>query len=307
MFETPILLLIFNRPETTQLTFNAIRLVKPRQLFVAADGPRPDKVTDAELCKATRSVIDQVDWPCELHTLFRDVNRGCGHGPAEAITWFFDQVEDGIILEDDCVPHQSFFPYCESLLEKFRHDELVYMISGTNALKKWTTRKESYFFSYMGHSYGWASWRRAWIKFDYEMRDWATEAGKQKIRNTLSLPVYFNHFSEEFTRYQLNRPDDVWDFQWLFSRWANGGKTIVPVVNLIKNIGFNADGTHCTNESDLMANLPLYEMGFPLIHTSQQINKLFDWCVFERFVNPQKRPFWKKVLLKAVKVRLGIH
>jgi hypothetical protein len=306
MFETPILLLIFNRPDATQQMVDALRTVKPRRLFVAADGPRPDKPTDNERCQAARSVINQIDWPCTVETLFRPDNRGCGRGPAEAITWFFDQVEDGIVLEDDCVPDQSFFPYCRTLLEKYRDDERVFMISGTNALKQWTIHRESYFFSYMGHSYGWASWRRAWAAFDYEMHEWATQVGKQKIRNTLSLSMYFNHFSAEFTKYQLSRPDDVWDFQWLYSRWANGGKTIVPVVNLIKNIGFNADATHTVHEADLLANLPLYEMTFPLIHPTRQLDKLFDWYVFERFVNSQKRPFWKKILLKAVKIRLSI-
>lgn len=304
MLETPVLLLIFNRPDTTQRTFDAIRAVKPRHLFVAADGPRSDKPTDVERCRNARSVIEQVDWSCTVQTLFRTENRGCGRGPAEAITWFFEQVEEGIILEDDCVPDPSFFPYCQTLLEKYRDDKQVYMITGTNALKRWTIRRESYFFSYMAHSLGWASWRRAWANFDYEMREWETETGKQKIRNTLSLPMYFNHFSAEFTKYQLSRPDDVWDFQWLYSRWANGGKTVVPTVNLISNIGFNADATHSVNESDLLANLPRHELEFPLVHPPQRLDKLFDWYVFERFVNPEKRPLWKKLLLKAVKIRI---
>ncbi|GAB3279213.1 hypothetical protein GCM10027347_53820 [Larkinella harenae] len=188
------------------------------------------------------------------------------------------------------------------MLEKYRHDEQVYMISGTNALKKWRPYKSSYFFSYMGHSLGWASWRRAWAAFDYDMRGWSTETGKQKVLSTLSSPLYFNHFSGEFTKYQLSRPDDVWDFQWLFARWSNGGQTIVPAVNLITNIGFHADATHSFNETDLRANLPRYEIPFPLVHPSHRIDKLFDWCVFERFVNPQRRPFWKKVLLKVIKL-----
>ena len=304
MFETPVLLILFNRPHTTQQTFDAIRQVKPRQLYVAADGPRLDKPTDAERCRAARAIIEQVDWPCTVHPLFRTENRGCGRGPAEAITWFFEQVEEGIIIEDDCVPAPSFFPYCQSLLEKYRYDTQVYMITGTNALKRWNARQESYFFSYMAHSLGWASWRRAWINFDYEMREWRTDSGKQKVRTTLSNPMYFNHFSAEFTKYQLSKPSDVWDFQWLYCRWANGGKTVVPVVNLISNIGFNDDATHSLNESDLLANLPRYEMKFPLIYPDRRIDKLFDWYVFERFINLKKRPLWKKIVLKVIKFRL---
>lgn len=144
MFETPVLLIIFNRPDATRQTLDAIRRVRPRQLFVAADGPRPDKPTDPERCQAARAVIHEVDWPCAVQTLFRAENRGCGHGPAEAITWFFGQVEAGIILEDDCVPEESFFPYCQSLLEHYQHDDKVYMISGTNALRKWPFSKSSY-------------------------------------------------------------------------------------------------------------------------------------------------------------------
>lgn len=307
MFETPVLLIIFNRPDATQQTFNAIRAVKPRQLFVAADGPRSDRPTDKERCSAARSVIDQVDWPCTVRTLFRVENRGCGHAPAEAITWFFEQVEEGIILEDDCVAEPSFFPYCQTLLERYRHDEQVFMINGTNVLKRWTLRKESYFFSYMGHSYGWATWRRAWSAFDYDMRGWETEAGKQKIRQMLSGTVYYDYYSTAFTRYQQNRPDDIWDFQWAFSRWFNGGKAIVPTVNLIKNIGFNSEATHTLHETDLLANLPVYEMPFPLIPTKQGVNKLYDWYVFERFVNPAHRSFWKKVALTLVKSRLDLR
>ena len=305
MFETPVLLLIFNRPDATRQTLDAIRRVRPRQLFVAADGPRSNNPTDAQRCHDARAVIDDVDWPCTVQTLFRTENRGCGRGPAEAITWFFGQVEAGIILEDDCVPEESFFSYCQHLLEHYRHNDKVYMISGTNALKTWPVGKASYLFSYMGHSLGWATWRRAWAAFEYDMSGWASEQNRQQIRTLLKRPLYYDHFSTEFTKYYTTRPDDVWDFQWLFARWVNGGKTIVPTVNLITNIGFNADATHSVDETDLRANLPRYKMASPLIHPKQAIDNLFDWVVFERFVNPQRRPLWKKIILKALKISTG--
>lgn len=303
MFETPILFIIFNRCETAQEAFEVIRRIQPRYLFISADGPRDDRPIDIELCNDTRAAILQmIDWPCVLKTLFRSTNRGCGRGPAEAITWFFDQVEEGIVLEDDCVPDISFFPYCQALLAKYRYNDKIYMITGTNALQRWLVHKRSYFFSYMGHSLGWASWRRAWSAFDYNMGEWMSNAGKQKIKITLSSPLYFNHFSREFSKYHLNSPNDVWDFQWLFARWVNGGKTIVPSVNLITNIGFNADATHSFNETDLLANLPKYKIKFPLIHSNHKVDKFFDWYVFERFINNKPRPFWKKVLLKLLKI-----
>ncbi|MCK8494892.1 nucleotide-diphospho-sugar transferase [Spirosoma sp. RP8] len=302
MFEIPILLLIFNRPDTTQRTFDAIRAAKPQYLFVAGDGPRSEKPTDVVRCQAARAVIEQIDWPCTVKTLFRTENRGCGRGPAEAITWFFEQVEEGIILEDDCVPDPSFFPYCQSLLEKYRHDEQVYMITGTNALRKWGYQKCSYFFSYMAHSLGWATWRRAWNAFDYEMTGWDTSAGQQKVKNTLFNQAYFNHYQTEFSKYQATRPDDVWDFQWAFARWVNGGKTAVPAVNLVENIGFNADATHSFYENDLLANIPLYRMDLPLKAPAKKLDKLFDWYLFERFISQEKRTTFKRVTLKLIKI-----
>ena len=304
MFETPVLLIIFNRPDATRQTLDAIRHVRPRQLFVAADGPRPNKPTDAERCRAARVVIEEIDWPCTVQTLFRSENRGCGRGPAEAISWFFGQVEEGIILEDDCVPDPSFFLYCQTLLEKYRHDEQVFMISGTNALKTWPVRKESYLFSYMGHSLGWASWRRAWAAFDYDMAGWASGLNQQKIRELLKRPLYYDHFCAEFDKYHTTRPNDVWDFQWLFARWINGGKTIVPTVNLITNIGFNADATHSVYETDPLANLPLHQMGFPLKHPADEVDQFFDWYLFERFISLRKRPLWKKIVLKTIRMTL---
>ena len=301
MFETPVLFIVFNRPETTRQTFEVIRQAQPRHLFVAADGPRTNKPTDVERCQNTRAVIEQIDWPCTVRTLFRTENRGCGRGPAEAITWFFNQVEEGIILEDDCVPDPSFFPYCQSLLETYRHDEQVYMITGTNALRKWRSRTSSYFFSNMAHSLGWASWRRAWRTFDYEMTDWSIASAQQKVQNTLSYKSYFRHYYTEFTKYQQAKPDDVWDFQWAFARWVNGGKTAVPSVNLIKNIGFNADATHSFYEDDLLANLTLYSIEFPLRASVQKIDRLFDWYLFERFINQKKRTILKKIALKLIK------
>ena len=302
MLQTPVLLIVFNRPDTTQQTFDAIRRAKPQYLFVAADGPRANKPTDMERCRDTRAIINQIDWPCTIQTLFRDENRGCGRGPAEAITWFFDQVEEGIILEDDCVPDPSFFPYCQSLLESYRNNEQVYMITGTNALRKWGNRKNSYFFSYMAQSLGWASWRRAWQAFDYEMSDWSNISAQKKVENTLSYKSYFKHYQTEFVNYQQTRQDDVWDFQWAYARWVNGGKTAVPSVNLIKNIGFNADATHSFYENDLLSKIELYTIEFPLEKPIQNVDLLFDWYLFERFISQKKRTTVKKIILKVIKI-----
>lgn len=303
MFTTPVLLILFNRPGTTQQTFNVLKQVKPRYLFVAADGPRASVPDDAERCRVTRAIIEtQIDWDCDLRTLFRTENRGCGYGPAESISWFFEHVEAGIVLEDDCLPELSFFSFCQQLLERYAADRRVYMITGTNALKKWFRCRHSYFFSYMGHSLGWASWRRAWQAFDYTMEGVDTERVQKRLRTTLTNRPYADYYVAQFLKYRKTRPTDVWDFQWLFARWANGGCTIVPAVNLISNIGFSADATHSFNEDDLLAKLPVYPIPFPLKHAQLKIDRLFDWVVFERFVNPKPRSLWKKIMLKSIRL-----
>ena len=165
MFETPVLLLIFNRPALTREVFDTIRQQKPKFLFVAADGPRPDRKDDIEKCKATREIINP-DWDCELYTLYRDENLGCGRGPAEVISWFFNHVEQGIILEDEVIPSMSFSRYCSELLEIYRDEQRVFMISGINLLSPWKAEESSYTFAYLGGIPAWAPWKRAWDKFD---------------------------------------------------------------------------------------------------------------------------------------------
>ncbi|GAB3961656.1 hemolytic protein HlpA [Spirosoma harenae] len=302
MLATPILLLVFNRPGIAQKSFEQIRKVKPRQLFIAADGPRPNKPGDIEACAATREIINQIDWPCDLKTLFRNENRGCGRGPAEAISWFFAHVEQGIILEDDCLAHTSFFTFCEELLETYRSDTSISMISGTNPVVNWKFSRNSYLFSNVGFSWGWASWRRAWLHFDYTASQWATPAGKEKVRKQLTSDALYNHFSREFDYYFKDVRNDVWDFQWLFSRLFEGTYSIIPTVNLITNIGYDENATHTFDPGMGIGILPTISLKFPLKHPdSQKIDNYFDWYVFERFVNPEKRSLAKKTVLKLIK------
>lgn len=300
MFETPILLLVFNRPQTAQKVFDEIRKGKPKYLFIAADGPRHDKPDDKVKCEATRQIIHQIDWDCELKTLFREENRGCGRGPAEAITWFFEHVEQGIILEDDCLPDLSFFSFCEELLTKYKFEERIGMICGTNPLISWQQKKESYIFSKIGFNWGWATWRRAWKNFDYNATLWSTHDGKQEVKSFLNNDEYFNHFSAEFDSYFAEVRRDVWDFQWLFCRFYHKSYSIVPSVNLITNIGFNEDATHTFYEKDLLSDLLKLSINTPLIHPQIKVDKFFDWIIYERFFNPKKRNLIKKIILKVI-------
>ena len=168
---TAVLFLVFNRPETTARVFDAIRKARPPRLYVAADGPRTNRPGEAERVEKVRQIATAVDWPCEVNTLFRKDNIGCKRAVSGAITWFFEKEEEGIILEDDTLPSQSFFWFCQELLEIYRDDERIFIISGYNKQDEWNAEKVDYFFSYFGGIWGWASWRRAWKHFDIEMTD----------------------------------------------------------------------------------------------------------------------------------------
>nr|WP_295923789.1 nucleotide-diphospho-sugar transferase [uncultured Dyadobacter sp.] len=237
-----------------------------------------------------------------MKTLFRESNRGCGHGPAEAITWFFDHVEEGIILEDDCLPDERFFPFCAELLERYRTNEQIAMISGTNFLGQWKANRQSYLFSALGGTWGWASWRRAWNYFDYSAAAWNTAEGKWRVAETLGRKSFFRHYAQEFDFYFKEQRRDVWDFQWYFSRLYHRGYSIVPTVNLISNIGFDGDGTHTFGAKSPFFLMPAYALPFPLKHTDIEIDQFYDWYLFERFINPEKRSLWKRIILKVVKL-----
>ena len=184
--KTPILFLIFNRLDTTRRVFEEIRKQKPRQLFVASDGPRVNKDGEREIVEKTRKlVLDNIDWECEVKTLFRGENLGCKIAVSSAIDWFFENIEEGIILEDDCLPAQSFFGYCEELLEKFREDGRISVISGDNFQFGWRNTSDSYYFSKNCHIWGWATWRRAWERYDVEMKTYPNFKKKEKIIHKL--------------------------------------------------------------------------------------------------------------------------
>lgn len=273
--KTPVLFIIFNRPETTQKVFNAIRKAQPKMLFIAADGPRVGREDDKKKCEEARDIIKQVDWDCEVKTLYQDNNLGCGYGPSTAITWFFDNVEEGIILEDDCLPDLSFFSYCEEILSKYRNDDKVYMISGSNYLPKSLKLKESYYFSNLPHIGGWATWRRAWINYSFGLNGYNEFKKENKIKQIWSDKNIQEYFLERLDEI-INGKTDAWDYQWTYTIWNKNGFSVAPSVNLISNIGFGADGTHTFNENDISANLPLEEMKFPLVDYNAGIYNLGD-------------------------------
>lgn len=243
-FTTPILFIIFNRPDTTQLVFNEIKKIKPTKLFVVADGPRSHKEGEKDRCDQAKNIIDQVDWDCEVVKNFSDTNLGCGKRVSSGITWFFENVESGIILEDDCVPDQSFFPFCQDLLEKYKYDERIMMISGNNFQFGKKRGGGSYYFSKYNHIWGWASWRRAWEYYDYDIKTFPSFLENKEIENiwpsSKNMQAYWVRNFKKVFFHTL----DTWDYQWTYVMWKEGGLCILPNVNLVKNIGFDDRSTH---------------------------------------------------------------
>ena len=291
MFETPILFLIFNRPDTTALVFEQIKGVKPKHLFIAADGPRDNRPGEADLCKASRDIVLQgIDWECEVKTLFREVNLGCGVAPAKAINWFFDNVDQGIILEDDCLPDPSFFTYCELLLEKYKYDDRVLTIGGTN-LGYTLQNGNSYEYSRFMNMWGWASWKRSAKIIDYSLLNWKKIYFKKlflisRTHTGNSIDINWINYWQNYFDIVSSGNLDCWDYQWVFSQLLHRKISIFPAKNLIKNIGFTHNATHTVYPNHPIAHLLLQSLSFPLHHPKHTfIDKDYEeefikkiWC-----------------------------
>lgn len=261
-----VLFLVFNRPDVTARCFEAIRAARPPRLYVAADGPRAEREGEAARCDSVRAIATDVDWPCEVRTLFRDENLGCRQAVSGALDWFFAAEEQGIVLEDDCLASPEWFPFAEEMLERFHDDERVMCISASHFHGAAHRPADSYFFSRYNHCWGWASWRRAWAMYDDDMVDWPA------LRQTAWLRVV-GHGSYLFQRYwtrlfdvvREGRRMDSWAYRWTYSCWVQSGLTVLPGRNLVSNIGFDADATH-TGAGALDGATPLEGMEFPLRH-----------------------------------------
>ncbi len=295
----PVLLITFNRPAHTNKVFEVIRKNKISKLYVFQDGVRANHPQDLDKSKEVRDIFaENIDWDCELKTFYSEINLGCGYGPVAAINWFFKQEEAGIILEDDCLPADSFFPFCADLLQKYKEDKRVGIISGFNPLQKWKSNAYSYSFSLLGGNWGWASWRDRWAKFDYSAKAWQTKEGKDRVKTILARDKYYKLFTKEFNTYLLEERADVWDFQWFFARLYNNYYSIVPSVNQIQNIGFGVESTHTSNSNDRVVRIHKGELLLPLVHPEVKINRFFDMVMFNRF--------WvgKKSILKRIGLKL---
>ncbi|MBD2753317.1 nucleotide-diphospho-sugar transferase [Spirosoma validum] len=259
-FNIPILFIVFNRPDTTSEVLNEIRKIKPQFLYIASDGPRNQNLDEIKRCEAVREIIKNgITWECEVIRLYQTKNLGCGKAVSTAITWFFQHVEQGIILEDDCVPNTSFFSFCKEMLEKYKYNENIYSITGQNIQFGRNYNNDSYFYSKYLYIWGWATWRRAWEKYDFDMQDWP-EFKEKKLDVVLNYKVdQIEYWKKNLDAFYKNEVDS-WDYQFLFTIWKNSALTIVPNKNLISNIGFREDATHTVTSNHRLSNLPTFEL-----------------------------------------------
>ena len=260
--QTAVLFLVFNRPDTTAQVFQAIRKVKPPRLYVAADGPRANREGEAERVALVCEIATAVDWPCEMKTLFREENLGCKYAVSGGISWFFEQEEQGIILEDDCLPHPDFFGFCETLLERYAADERVAVVTGDN-FQNGQHRGEagaSYYFSKYNHCWGWATWRRAWQHYQGDLLFWPEWSQSADWREKTLDPVERRYWGKIFQRVRAGQIDS-WAYSWTASVWFHGGLTATPNVNLVSNIGFGSDSTHTASADSPLAGMATGQLG----------------------------------------------
>lgn len=267
MTAAPVLFLNFNRPEHTRRAFEQIRRAQPARLYVHIDGPRSSRAADRQLCDEVAHTFSSVDWPCQLNILQQNENLGCRRAVSTALAWFFSYEVEGIILEDDIIPSSTFFSYCEELLERYREDPRVFMISGCNMVGAGRGSEVSYLFSQYMFIWGWATWRRSWERYDVDMAAWrngvAPKMLKTRFRDKLSQWYYWQNI---FTK-TCSGIIDTWDYQWLLSGWLSEAVGIFPTTNLVENIGFGGDATHTIGKApDHIAAARAKELRFPLVH-----------------------------------------
>jgi len=265
----PLALIVFNRPDVTERVFEAVRAAEPRQLFVLADGPRADRPEEAERCAETRAIFDRVDWECDVHRRLADENLGCGASVAEGLDWVFEHVDRVVVLEDDCLPDPSFFPFCADLLERFADDERIMHVSGSNlGSPPAACGGASYGFTTYPTIWGWATWRRAWGLYDREMKTWPrfrdaglveTIPANRRWRATLARDWEICYRKGPLWRHQ-------WAYQWQYSIVSESGLCVSPAVNLVANVGFGAAGAHTTLHEHEMGDVPVGAVERPLRH-----------------------------------------
>ncbi len=311
--QTTVAFCVYNRLEPAREVFRTIAKQRPERLLVIGDGPNRNRAGDREAVQATRDVI-KVDWPCDFQTCYSDTNLGCRKRMATGITWAFEQAEELIILEDDCLPDDSFFSFCSELLERYRNEPQIMSISGSNFQPSRCT-SDSYYFSRWTHIWGWASWRRAWDHYDVEMQDWPQTRDSGLLGNVVEQEGESEIWNHVFNNQHAGNID-TWDFPWLYACWMNGGRTVLPAKNLVTNIGFGDDATHTVDSASPLANQPRFsafeddgKLRHPLNIARDQVAD--DWTYRNMFAHLKPdlktgcsglKPWWKKLLRRKSRI-----
>ena len=266
--KTSVAIILFNRPDLTEEVFRVVAAARPSHLFLIADGPRADHPLDRERCAAARAVVERIDWSCDVHRNYADVNLGCGRRPASGISWVFEHVDEAIILEDDCVPHPSFFRYCDEMLERYRDEPRIMLVSGHDAYAPAAGTRSAYSYrvSRLVDTLGWGTWSRAWKSYDIQVARWPA-LRPTLLRRVTTHPAFVTEWTRALDRAYAERGDvDYWDYQWAMAVWERDGLAVVPSVNLVANHGFRPDATHTTSPDDPYARAQVVPMAFPLRH-----------------------------------------
>lgn len=303
--ETPVVMIIYNRPENTQEVFDQIAMMEPSELLVVADGPKDKQPGDEDRCRSAREVTEAVDWECDVSREYADSNLGLRKRFQTGLNWVFNEVEEAIILEDDCLPSQSFFRFTEDLLEEYRNDERVMDISGSNHLGTWKDSSQDYHFTRYGGIWGWATWADQWEKYRANMEGW----DNPEIRNLVRAYIgdedqwpYIRHLYQRTAKGSI----ETWDYQWGFTRAVNWGLTATPSRNLISNIGFGEEATNTTAEESSITGVSRHELEFPIeIRDTVASDFAYDRTYFK-----QKTSIWDRYptlqKVKTMSQRLGV-
>lgn len=291
--KTPVLFLVFNRPDLTERVFSQIRRARPPRLYVACDGPRRDFLEDDEKVSLVRDIATSVDWTCSVQTLFREDNLGCRLAVSSGINWFFEQEEEGIILEDDCVPTDSFFPFMEELLGRYRFERRIFHIDGSSFIPNRGVFTHDYSFSNYALIWGWATWRRAWSHYDINMKNLDILESSGYLRSMFGA-IYEQYWIDNLRKAKAGF--DTWDYQWFYTLWSNGGLAIRPSRSMVQNIGFRGDATHTKTEASKYSLLQPSEYDFPLRHPKALIPNFY----IDRITSKARFPVNRRIVLRSV-------
>lgn len=301
--KSPVALIIFNRPDTASAVFERIRQARPTRLYLIADGPRADRVGEAELVARTRALVDCVDWDCEVKTNFFESNFGCRVRIPSGLDWLFKHESEAIILEDDCLPHPTFFRFCDEMLDRYRENEEIMLVAGTNLHFGCRRGEGSYFFSRYPSIWGWATWRRVWQRYDVRLNSWPRLRQSGWLRELMPDEQAFKYWQNMFdVVYETELDSFAFQLNYLF--WRENGLSIIPNVNLVSNIGCRADAAH-TKTVSFVSDIPARAMSFPLVHPPEiTTDRQGDRYIQYRFYTPT---FKFRVVNKLARIRKNLH